>query len=69
MTVIYIRQLLTRQGDLEGFYVHVDLYDIMALLPGSILSVGSHGGFGTVLIYKKRGAIPGLAAGEFPFQS
>ena len=56
-----------RQGNLEGFYV--DLYDIMALLPVSILSVGSHGGFGTVLIYKKRGAIPGLSAGESPSQS
>ena len=48
---------------------YVELCDIMALLPVSILSVGSHGGFGTVFIYKKRGAIPGLTAGEFPSQS
>ena len=45
-----------RQGNLEGY--HVELYDIMALLPVSILSVGSHGGWlelGTVPTTRERG--------------
>ena len=37
----------------------------MALPPVSILSVGSHDGFGTVPT-KRDGAIPGPAAGESP---